>query len=112
QRARAEELWRELDALVQMPHDPLFTVWPLNREALRATLDGELETALASAAHLAARAADVFGFWPLVYLGPAAEALEAISRSNRMAGGGPTTLRPGRVAICLASLGRMAEARA
>src|SRR5439155_4014400 len=55
-RARAEGVWKELDALAERTRDPELLLWPLEREAIEATLDGSLEAAVAAAGRLVPQA--------------------------------------------------------
>jgi hypothetical protein len=58
-RAAAEQVWKELDALAEHARDVVLLLWPLELAALRATLDGRLEEALDLAAHVAARGEEI-----------------------------------------------------
>ena len=123
-RVRAEGLWQELDELSQRTRDPILLLWPLNRDAIRATLDGELEEAVAAAGRLTERGeelgspvlsrfnADVASFWPLIYLSRAEQALATLASPRQSEGAqGWSEMRFGRVGLCLAAMGRMEEAR-
>jgi DNA-binding winged helix-turn-helix (wHTH) protein/tetratricopeptide (TPR) repeat protein len=125
-RARAEEAWRELDQLASHTHDAGTLIWPVLAGPIRAKLDGKLEQAVEARASIIGRAdelgisgagrlaADVFSFRPLLFLGRAEEALAALPEAERLVGSQAfsSTLRFGWSALCLAHMGRLAEARA
>ncbi len=80
-RARTEQVWRELSELANHTRDVVALLWPLQLEAVRATLSGELESSVEVAARLKSQAielgipragelsAEWLSFQPLLYLG-------------------------------------------
>ena len=123
-RGRAEELWRELEELAGRTRDTDLVLLSLSNEPLTATLNGHLERALESAGHLYTKAkelgapvlgrqfADEASFRPLLYLGRAEEALEALTRACDMAGVQPVWEVSLQRVLCLAHMDRRAEAQA
>lgn len=122
-RARVEELWHEIEELSQRTRDPVLLLWPLVHDTIRATLEGELEEAIANGERLAERGAelgspvrgrffaDQLAFWPFIYLGRAEEALATLANPRRSEGAlGWSEMRFGRVGLCLAMVGRLDEA--
>ena len=121
-RDRAESLWRDLDELADRTRDTDLFLLSLSNEPLAATLDGHLESALESGAQLYAKAeelgspvlgrqfADEASFRPLLYLGRAEEALAALTRACDMAGVQPVWEVSLQRVLCLAHMGRRAEA--
>jgi DNA-binding winged helix-turn-helix (wHTH) protein len=124
-RARAEEIWHQLDDLASHTHDAETLIWPLLAGPFRAVLDGELEEVVEARARIINRAdelgisgtgrimAEHLSFRPLLYLGRAEEALAALPEAEQLVGSQPfsSTLRFGWSALCLAHMGRLAEAR-
>ena len=124
-RARAEEVWRELDQLVSHTHDAETLIWPLLAGLFRAKLDGELEHVVEARARIINRADEVgisgagrlmaehLSFRPLLYLGRGEEALAALPEAERLVGSQTfsSTVRFGWSALCLAHMGRLAEAQ-
>ena len=125
-RARAEEVWRELDELASHTHDAEALHWPLLPGLFRAKLDGELEHVVEARARIINRAdelgisgtgrlmAEHLLFRPLLYLDRGEEALAALPEAERLVGS-PTFSSPVRFgwsALCLAHMGRLAEAKA
>jgi len=107
-RGRAEALWAEVEQLAKRTGDAEALLWPIQIEAMRAMLGGELEAALDAAAREASRAEEL-GAAPLVptlrvevllYLGQMHEALGFLT------GGGPLH------AVGFAHAGHGAQARA
>ncbi len=94
-RDRAEQVWREMDQLAVHTKDVVLLLWPLQLEAIRATLDGDLEGAVSAAEQLIGRAtelgipmagevaAEALAFQPLFQLGRAEKALPITSRETR-----------------------------
>jgi len=125
ERSRAEEVWHELDELASRTHDASALYWPLLLEALRANLDGDLEQAAAAKTRIINRAdelgissegrlyAQLLSFRPLLYLGRAEETLADLPEAEQLAGAQAfsSTVRFGWSALCLAHLGRLAEAQ-
>jgi tetratricopeptide (TPR) repeat protein len=125
-RARAEEVWRELEQLASRTHDASALLWLLVAEELRAKLDGELERVAAARARIINRADELgisaFGrltaqqvsFRPLLYLGRGEEALAELPEAERLAGTQvfSSTVRFGWGTLCLAYMGRLVEAQA
>jgi hypothetical protein len=80
-RAAAEQVWKELDALAEHARDVVLLLWPHEIAALRATLDGRLEEAISLAARVAQRGEEIgsaragrneaasLTWAPLLYLG-------------------------------------------
>jgi DNA-binding NarL/FixJ family response regulator len=121
ERERAEDLWREVAELDARTRAPLHGFWV--RDIWLATLAGELETAVALGPRLLAqveeRGLEIAGLGlvtsamcrALLYLGRADEVLAAPPEAGLQAG----AEGPGRAEIaplCLAQLGRHAEAEA
>ena len=120
ERAQAEALWSEVAELATRTRDPSPYSWI--REVWGATLDGDLEGAVALGPRLLAQAeeagAPVGGLHfvrqstcrPLLYLGRGEEFLAARRPTGRMAGG-ESLARSLLLPLCLAHLGRRAEAQ-
>ncbi len=80
-RPSAEAVWRDLDELASRTQDAEALMWPLQLQALRATLDGDLQAAVAAAASFGERAEELgmaergrlyaigLAFRPLLYMG-------------------------------------------
>ncbi len=111
-RGRAEALWEEVEQLAKRTGDAEGLIWPIQIEATRLLLDGELEAALDAAARAGSRMGELLNeprpLWlqrprvaVLLYLGRAREALGFLT-----GGGGPFH------AVGLAHAGQGAEARA
>ena len=119
ERARADELWREIEELAERTHVVSITLMA-QRDPLLALVDGRLEDALVQWKRLVERADELgaslrgrmIGLNMLHalarYLGRAETWLAACDEYVRMGGFRTTS----RVAICLAELGRLEEARA
>jgi tetratricopeptide (TPR) repeat protein len=60
-RARAERCWAGLDGLASRTQDASLLTWPETREAIRAMLDGDLESALSHAAQAEAQLDELVG---------------------------------------------------
>jgi DNA-binding CsgD family transcriptional regulator/tetratricopeptide (TPR) repeat protein len=130
ERARAEELWKELQELAERTHVANVSLFAARCPVVLATVDGHLEEALGHVRRYIARA-DELGhplggrqvgvqlmIAPALHLGSAEALLAALDEP-----GGPASLtRPGRPAgfyymsasaraMCLAQLGRMDEAQ-
>jgi len=122
QRERAEEVWHQLDELGERIDDGSALLQFITTEAVLATVDGRLEEVLAIGERLVARAEElgtpVSGrqwandrTWrPLLHLGRAEQALEALPQATQMAGGEEGVRVYAERALCLAHLGRRAEA--
>jgi tetratricopeptide (TPR) repeat protein len=124
ERARAEELWRELEQLASRTQDAALLLWPLTIEGFRSTLDGNLEAVVEIGKRIGDRAdelgsplagrvsAEHLSFRPLLYLGRAEEALAILPEAERQAGVQvfSSTNRFGWSALCLARMGRSDEA--
>jgi DNA-binding CsgD family transcriptional regulator len=127
ERARAEELWRQVEELAKRMHLVDVSLFVVRGEAILAILDGHLEHALALVRQLVERADEAgaavkgqqFGLTmliaPVLYLGRADIYVTAFDDYARLV---PTVLQaPPFVmltvarAICLAQLGREEEAR-
>ena len=128
-RRRAEELWRQVEGLASRTRDANLVRHVLVIGAIKALLDGELESAAETEARLMAQtgASAMPGFVaqmsflvtprPLLHLGRAEEALAVAARAEQLAGvrelgavafgGAFAAYKP----LCLAHLGRPAEAR-
>lgn len=125
ERARAEELWRELEELSSQTRDATILLWPLYIESIRLTLDGNLEAVVEARKRIVDRAdelgvsvagrigAEHLVFRPLLYLGRAEEALANLPEAERLAGVKvfSSTLRFGWSGLCLTHTGRFAEAQ-
>jgi DNA-binding CsgD family transcriptional regulator len=124
-RAAAEVLWQEYAPLVEQSRFPVTRLYPITVDFLRATLDGRLETAVEASERLIARAvalgnlgrardwAAVWNLWPLLHLGRGEAALAAQAAIGYLPPEGDATV-PWSAApsiLCLAALGRTAEAR-
>jgi DNA-binding CsgD family transcriptional regulator len=127
ERARAEELWHQVEDLAKRMHLLDISLFVVRGEAILAIVDGHLEHALALIRRLVERADEAgapvkgqqFGLQmliaPALYLGRADTYVAAFDEYARMV---PTVLRaPAFVmltvarAICLAQIGREGEAR-
>ena len=123
ERDRAEGLWRELEELANRTRDTDLLLLSFSNEPVEATLDGHLERALEFGKQLYAKAkglgspvlgrqfADEASFRPLLYLGRAEEAMAALTRACDMAGVQPVWEVSLLRVLCLAHLGRRAEAQ-
>jgi tetratricopeptide (TPR) repeat protein len=125
ERDRAEEVWRELDQLVSHTHDANVLLWPLLAETLRANLDGNLEHAAEARTRISKRADELgtsptgrlmgqhLSFQALLHLGRGEEALADLPEVERLVGSQAfsSTARFGWGALCLAHMGRLAEAK-
>jgi tetratricopeptide (TPR) repeat protein len=125
ERARAEELWQELEELGSRTKDATVLLWPLYNEAIRLTLDGNLEAVVEARKCIADRAdelgvsvagrlrAEHLIFRPLLYLGRAEEALANHQEAERLVGVKvfSTASRIGWSGLCLGHMGRFAEAQ-
>ncbi len=58
-RERAEVAWKELDELATHTRDVVPLLWPIQRDAIRAHLDGELEEAVSACQRLVQRASEL-----------------------------------------------------
>jgi hypothetical protein len=116
-RAGAEQAWAELDRLGGHTHDVVPLLWPLQREAIRAGLDGDLAGAVEFGGQIMTRAADLgiagagrtyarwLTFYPLIHLGRPDEAL-ALWQDQRASTADAIAMS----AILLAHAGRHREA--
>ena len=123
QRDRAEALWHDLDELANRTRDTDLLLLSLSNDPQVAQLDGHLERALDSATILYDRAkelgspvlgrqfADEASFRPLLYMGRAEEAMVALTQACDMAGVQPDWEVSLQRVLCLAHLGRRAEAQ-
>ena len=123
QRDRTETLWRDLDDLANRTRDTDLLLLSLSNDPQMAMLDGHLERALDCATLLYARAkelgspvlgrqfADEASFRPLLYMGRAEEAMAALAQACDLAGLQPDWEVSLQRVLCLAHLGRRAEAR-
>jgi hypothetical protein len=120
-RRRAEELWSRVEDLAERSRDAQLALWPLQHQALRQTLDGELEATLDTSSRLLALGSELgregagrqFASRStrraLLYLGRAEESLRGIPvLPNLWFGGGPFSAQ--RV-LFLAHAGQASEAR-
>ena len=124
ERGRAEGLWRDLEELASRTRDTDLLLLSLSNEPLVATLDGHQEMAPESGTRLYAKAkglgspvlgrqfADEASFRPLIYLGRADEAMAGLTKACDMAGVQPVWEVSLQRVLCLAHLGRRAEAQA
>jgi DNA-binding CsgD family transcriptional regulator len=127
ERARAEELWRQLEELAERTHVVTATLFVLERNVILSIVDGRLEEAVAQLPRFMEVADELgaslrgrqFGlallFGPTIYLGLADAWLTALRQFDVVAG--PFSQTPGSWfstarAVCLAHLGRVDEARA
>jgi DNA-binding CsgD family transcriptional regulator len=120
ERAKAEDLWRQVEELAERTHVMSVRLIVPHRDAMLAIADGHLEDALVQWKHLV-ESADEFGaslrgrmvglqvlLSPARYLGLAETWLTASDEFVRL--GGPRNAPSG--ATCLAQVGRLEEARA
>ncbi len=120
ERARAEELWRQVEELATRTREPFIALFPPRNEIFVATLDGHLEAAVQLGQRFVNRAEELgSSAWgrrfanretivPLLWLGRADGVLTTLPEG---AGGeGDHQMASDRVLI-LAHLGRMSEAR-
>jgi DNA-binding CsgD family transcriptional regulator len=122
ERARAEEVWREMEKLAERTHVVSVRLMVPERDALLSIVDGRLEDALVQWRQYVERAdalgaslrGRMLGLNPLFsltrYLGRAETWLTASDEFVRM--GGFRTDTPARAATCLAQVGHVEEARA
>jgi DNA-binding CsgD family transcriptional regulator len=120
ERARAEELWREVQELAERTHVASVTLMVPQRDALLATVDGHLEDHVVRWSHYVERADELGAslrgrmlglqmlLYPACYLGRGDAWLSASDEFIDL--GGPRGA-PARAA-CLAQMGRLEEARA
>ena len=94
-----DETWlkRELDALASHSRDAVLLLWPLELEAIRATLDGRLEDALAVTVRLAERGEEIGSptagpFSRVAYPSINPSSSRRLSRRQQGAGDRPTRL--------------------
>ncbi len=118
ERERAEAVWRELDAIAVHTRDVVSLLWPLERDAIRATLAGELEDVLALCERLIATASELgipragevaavgLVFQPALMLGRWRQALSQHEADLTLGAGRPA------IAMIRAVDGRVDEARA
>jgi len=123
QRERAEEMLRQLAELAGRTKDPEPVLRALYIEGILLTLDGRLEAALEAGERLLARAdelgAPVFGrqfrngmqLRPLLYLGRGEEVLSLLPQAAQTAGAEEVPGIGVQRGVCLAHLGRVAEAQ-
>jgi DNA-binding CsgD family transcriptional regulator/tetratricopeptide (TPR) repeat protein len=130
ERARAEDLWRQVEAVAQRTHVVSVSLRVTMRDAILALVDGHLEDALALARRFVERAYDAGAlargrqfellmlFAPALYLGRADTWLTVYDEFARLASltrpdrpGAFFTMMPAARAMCLAQLGRVDEAR-
>ena len=122
-RARAEELWNQLEELAERKRDGWLTLFALQAGLTLPIIDGEFESAvvrldrfLQFAENVGAgvrgrRFRLVLSFWPWLELGRAPEWLAAFQEFRRVAGAGPGSDLQPLAALCQARLGRLEEAR-
>ncbi|MSQ15463.1 MAG: hypothetical protein EXR50_06340, partial [Dehalococcoidia bacterium] len=123
EREQAEEMLRRLTELSSRTRDPEPLLRALRVEVTLLTLDGNLEAALEAGERMVAHAnqlgapgsgltsRNAVEFRPLLYVGRGDEALSILDQGNPAAGAQEGPVIRGRRAICLAYLGRMAEAQ-
>lgn len=122
QRDRAETIWQEHRALAERNPDPSIRLRALTWELDRMVLDGHLEDIIAGAAKLVSTADDLgmpatgrnfatnLIVRPLIYLGRTEQALAALPEASRAAGANESPQAVAQRALCLAHLGRLADA--
>ena len=122
-REGAEGLWAELEELATRTHDAYVLMRPLRNRAILEVIDGQLESALATAARLVEQAGELgnqrFGrflasqttFRPLLHLGRADKALEGLTEGYQFGERLPTHVSQRR-ALCLAYMGQNVESQA
>ncbi|MSQ15706.1 MAG: hypothetical protein EXR50_07585, partial [Dehalococcoidia bacterium] len=122
-RARAEEIWRQVNELAARTRDPYVAFIPLRAKAILSTLDGRLEETVTIREEFITRGEEVgsvvagrgqasgYTLQARLYLGRGEEALADLPVAAQMAGGtegaGVSMLR----ALLLAHLGRRTEAQ-
>jgi DNA-binding CsgD family transcriptional regulator/tetratricopeptide (TPR) repeat protein len=127
ERARAEEVWRQMEEIAERTHDATVRLLIPQRSATLAMVDGQLEKSLELVGQLIARADELgasvrgrfFGLGtrvsPALYLGRAEIWLSALEDYNSLAGLSWVQSAPIIVAVratCLAQLVRVEEGRA
>jgi serine/threonine protein kinase/tetratricopeptide (TPR) repeat protein len=125
-RGRAEDIWAQIEQLASRTGDAEAQLWPLEVEALRATLDGELEAAV-DVGRRAAERANQLGMglrarqtregltWrPLLYLGRIPETVEDVADRASLVElwTSEPPLRFWDIAVCLGHAGRAGDVRA
>jgi tetratricopeptide (TPR) repeat protein len=124
-RARAEELWRQLEELARRTHVVTATLFVLERNVILSIVDGRLHDALAQLPRFTEVADELgaslrgrqFGlallFFPAIHLGLADAWLTAFQEFAVLAGSfAQSIIFVAARAVCLAHLGRVDEARA
>jgi DNA-binding CsgD family transcriptional regulator len=126
ERERATDAWRELAALAARTHDPVTTFFAMRAEIIRRLLEGELAAALAEGDRLTALAREqgspVLAWFhssnllyrPLLHAGRAEDALARAAIPEAARALGLSDVMPPQgvpEALCLAHMGRHAEAR-
>ncbi len=126
ERSRAEDVWRESNELAYRTRDADVLLWPLLAEAHQANLNGDLEHAAVARTRISNRADELgiaasgrlsaqhLSFRPLLYLGRGEEALADLPEAERLVGSQAfsSIVRFGWNTLCLAHMGRLAEAQA
>jgi eukaryotic-like serine/threonine-protein kinase len=118
----AERIWREIEELGSHTRDVAALLWPLEQDALRAGLDGELGRTVELSQDLISRAEELgipragqdaalqISFQPLLYLGRASEILDA-PRYRNVWNARSSPFVHALYGYLLAQMGRRAEAR-
>ena len=123
-RARAEELWHQLEELAERRRDGWLMLFALQAGLVLPIIDGDFATSVVRLDRFLHFADDVgagvrgrrfrlvLSFWPWLELGRASEWLAAFQEFRRVVGSGSgfSELQP-LAALCLARLGRLDEAR-
>jgi DNA-binding CsgD family transcriptional regulator len=124
ERARAEELWQEVEELAERTRVVSVKLMVLERDATLAIVDGHLEDALVQLRRFVERADELGAslrgrmlglqrlFFAARHLGRAESWLAAFDEFVRMRGFRSESTAVPRTATCLADLGRLEEARA
>ncbi len=122
ERSQAEAIWGDLAELAERTRDPGAVQRGYYTRALLATLDGRLTDALEEGARLLARSDELGSsrnvWWAAfdsvlraaLYLGRSDRLLAQLAEAGARAGGEPLRMQPSRSALCLAHMGRAAEA--